>query len=306
LCLWGEDSLLEDLKVYLKQQCERVDAALDRYLPQADAYPPIIHESMRYSVFAGGKRLRPILVLMAAELCGKDPEHVMFAAAAIEMIHTYSLIHDDLPAMDNDDLRRGLPTNHKKFGEDIAILAGDALLTLAFQVMTDPQHTAQCHPAEVLRATYELAAAAGTLGMVGGQVMDMQAERRPVSLTELEYIHRHKTGKLLTGALRIGSILAEAGDEALHALTVYGEQIGLAFQIADDILDLEGSTEALGKPAKSDLQNQKATYPALYGIEASKAMASKLINDAKFSLQIFRERATYLHLLADFIIARTH
>jgi len=294
------------LKQYLAQKRVLVEEALEQYLPKAEVYPPLIHESMRYSIFAGGKRLRPIMALMAAELLGKESASVAFAAAAIEMVHTYSLIHDDLPAMDNDDLRRGMLTNHKKYGEDIAILAGDALLTLAFQVMTDPKQTAFCAPAAILAATYELGLAAGSLGMVGGQVMDMQAERRQLEPAELEYIHTHKTGKLLTAAIRIGAILAEADAEQLAALTTYGENVGLAFQIVDDILDLEGTTAELGKNIKSDLHKQKATYPAMYGIGASKTMADKLIKDAKISLQIFAARAEYFHQLAEYIIARTH
>jgi geranylgeranyl diphosphate synthase type II len=294
------------LKHYLAQKRVIVEEALEHYLPKADVYPSLIHESMRYSVFAGGKRLRPIMVLMAAELFGKDSAAVVFAAAAIEMVHTYSLIHDDLPAMDNDDLRRGMPTNHKKYGEDIAILAGDALLTLAFQMMTDPKQIASCSPEAILAATYELGLAAGSQGMVGGQVMDMQAERRQIEPAELEYIHTHKTGKLLTAAIRIGAILAEADAEQLAALTTYGENVGLAFQIVDDILDIEGNPEELGKNIKGDLHKQKATYPAIYGTGASKIMAGKLINAAKISLQIFAERAQYFHQLANYIIARTH
>jgi geranylgeranyl diphosphate synthase, type II len=295
-----------DLKTYLVAKQTSVDAALDTYLPRPDICPPIIHEAMRYSVFAGGKRLRPILILMAAELFHKSVAEVMFAAAAIECLHTYSLIHDDLPALDNDALRRGMPTSHIKFGEDIAILAGDALLTLAFQLMTDPQASQHCAPSAVLRATHELAIAAGTLGMVGGQVMDMQAEQRQISAAELEYIHQHKTAKLLTAAVRIGAILADATPADLYALTVYGEQIGLAFQIVDDILDLEGTTSELGKQAQSDLTNQKATYPMLHGMAASKAHAAHLINAAKISLQNFGSRAQYFSDLADFMITRTH
>ncbi len=295
-----------ELKQYLAQKRELVENALEEYLPKEDTYPPLIHESMRYSVFAGGKRLRPIMVLMAAELLGKERASVLFAAAAIEMVHTYSLIHDDLPAMDNDDLRRGIPTNHKKYGEDIAILAGDALLTLAFQVMSDPKHTASCSPEAILAATYELGLAAGSCGMVGGQVMDMQAERRPIEPAELKYIHTYKTGKMITASLRIGAILSTATEAQLAALTTYGENIGLAFQIVDDILDIEGNVEELGKNIQSDLTKQKATYPVLYGIEQSKIMAEKLINDAKLSLQIFEEGTQYFYQLADYIISRTY
>lgn len=294
------------LQQYLADKHALVERALHAFLPSEQTFPPILHEAMRYSVFAGGKRLRPIMLLMAAELCHKNLENVLFAAAAIEMIHTYSLIHDDLPAMDNDDLRRGLPTNHKKFGEDIAILAGDALLTLAFQVMTDPQQAKGCAPEAILRATYELGLAAGSVGMVGGQVMDMQAEHRQITATELDYIHHHKTGKLLTAALRMGTILADADANALNALTTYGERVGLAFQIVDDILDIEGSQAELGKTVHSDLEHQKATYPGLYGLAESKQVAAKLIVEAKIALHMFGQQAKYFHLLADFIIDRTH
>jgi geranylgeranyl diphosphate synthase type II len=295
-----------ELKRYLAEKRMLVENALEKYIPKKDTYPSLIHESMRYSVFAGGKRLRPIMVLMAAELLGKEGSAISFAAAAIEMVHTYSLIHDDLPAMDNDDLRRGRPTNHKKYGEDIAILAGDALLTLAFQVMANPKHTAYCSPEAILAATHELGLAAGSCGMVGGQVMDMQAERRQIDPTELEYIHTHKTGKMLTASLRIGAILSDAKETQLAALTAYGENVGLAFQIVDDILDIEGSTEELGKNIKSDLYKQKATYPSVYGINESKTMAGEFVNNAKISLQIFGERAQYFYQLADYIISRTH
>jgi geranylgeranyl diphosphate synthase type II len=303
--MWSMEENTE-LKQYLAQKRELVEQALEEYLPKKDVYPPLIHESMRYSVFAGGKRLRPIMVLMAAELLGKESALVSFAAAAIEIVHTYSLIHDDLPAMDDDDLRRGMPTNHIKYGEDIAILAGDALLTLAFQVMTDPKHTTYCSPEAILRATYELGLAAGSCGMVGGQVMDMQAEQRQIDPSELEYIHTHKTGKMITASLRIGAILANAAKKQLTALTTYGENIGLAFQIVDDILDIEGTQEELGKNIQSDLNKQKATYPSLYGIEKSKIMAEKLINETKVSLQIFGDGAKYFTQLAEYIIARTY
>ena len=296
----------KDLHEYLAQKRQVVEKALEAFLPKIDMPPSLLHESMHYSVFAGGKRLRPIMLLMTAEMLGRSPSAVMFAAAAIEMIHTYSLIHDDLPAMDNDDLRRGKPTNHKVYGEDVAILAGDALLTLAFQVFTDPKQTKDCSPLALLTAANELGKAAGSLGMVGGQVVDMQAERRSIESAELEYIHTHKTGKMITAAVRIGAILSNAGLQQLEAITSYGERVGLAFQIVDDILDIEGNSEELGKNINSDLHKQKATYPAMYGIDESKALVQKLINDAKISLHIFEERAYYFDQLADFIRSRTH
>ncbi|GAK60439.1 polyprenyl synthetase [Candidatus Vecturithrix granuli] len=297
---------VKDLKTYLREKQQIVEQALEHYLPPEASYPAIIHEAMRYSVFAGGKRLRPILLLMAAEMCAKPITDVLFAAAAIEMIHTYSLIHDDLPAMDNDDLRRGKPTSHKKYGEDVAILAGDALLTLAFQVMADPTQRSGCSAQAILSAIHELAFAAGTYGMVGGQVMDMQAEKRQIQPEELEYIHSHKTGKVLTAAVRIGAILADATSAQLEAVSTYGEKTGLAFQIIDDLLDIESSTETLGKPVHSDESRQKATYPALYGRERSRMIAQQLIDEAKRALHSFGDRAYYLILLANYIYTRTH
>lgn len=297
---------VKSLKAYLREKQQLVEQALEHYLPTEANYPAIIHEAMRYSVFAGGKRLRPILLLMAAEMCAKPVAEVLFAAAAIEMIHTYSLIHDDLPALDNDDLRRGKPTSHKQYGEDIAILAGDALLTLAFQTMTDPTQQKSCSPQAILSATYELAVAAGTFGMVGGQVMDMQAEKRQIRPEELEYIHTHKTGKLLTVAVRIGAILADATPEQLAAVSAYGKKTGLAFQIVDDLLDIESSPETLGKPIHSDESRQKATYPALYGLERSRMMAQQLIDEAKRALYSFGDQAYYFSLLADYIYTRPH
>lgn len=290
---------------YLNAKRQLVEAALAQYGPQANAFPPLLHEAMRYSLFAGGKRLRPIMVLMAAELLEKPLADVAFAAAADEMIHTYSLIHDDLPAMDDDDLRRGMPTNHKKYGEDMAILAGDALLTLAFEVVTDPRHTASCSPTALLRAAHELGQAAGSRGMVGGQVLDLQAEGRTIDAAELDAIHVHKTGKMITVSLRIGAILAGAGDAQLEALSTYGDNIGLAFQIVDDVLDIKGSPDKLGKNVQSDLEHHKATYPALYGLDESKALARKFVNDAKLCLQIFPERTEYFIQLAEYIISRT-
>lgn len=294
------------LQEYLAARRARVEAALDAYLPPADTRPPRLHEAMRYSVFAGGKRLRPILVLMAAELCGRAPDDVLFAAAAIELIHTYSLVHDDLPAMDDDDLRRGQPTTHAQYGEALAILAGDALLTLAFQIMSDPRHAAACSSDAIMRAARELSLAAGSTGMVGGQVLDLEAEDRQVTADELDRIHALKTGKLLTVGLRMGAILADAEPDTLTALSDYGQRIGLAFQIVDDMLDLESTEAELGKPVKSDLANRKSTYPSLHGLAESKRLAASLIRDARTAVQSFGERAWYLHELAEYILARTH
>ncbi len=294
------------LQQYLSQKRICIERALRTYLPSLETSPALLHESMHYSIFAGGKRLRPILVLMAAELCGKEPEDVLFAATALEMIHTYSLIHDDLPAMDDDDLRRGQPTNHKKYGEAVAILAGDALLTLAFQIMSDVRHRAVCSTDAILQATHELSCAAGSTGMVGGQVLDMAGEERGISPEKLQTTHALKTGKLLSVALRIGAILSEAPPKTVNALNLYGERIGLAFQIVDDILDLEGDEAELGKSPQSDIANQKSTYPALYGVAESKILASDLIKQAHSALDVFAERARYLRDLATYIVARTH
>ncbi len=297
---------MQDLKEYLEKKRAMVEEALEEYLPKAEVYPPVIHAAMRYSVFAGGKRLRPVMLLMTAEMLEQEISSVIFAAAAIEMLHTYSLIHDDLPAMDNDDLRRGSPTNHTVYGEDIAILAGDALLTLAFQVMASPRHMKYCSPDTILTAIHELAGASGTYGMIGGQVVDVQAEGRPSEVVELEYIHTHKTAKLLTAAVRMGAILSHATPQQLETVTIYGNKVGLAFQIVDDILDIIGNPEELGKNIKSDIEQQKMTYPAMYGIDKSKSMAQTLIKSAKMSLRMFGNHACYFYQLADFIGARTH
>jgi len=295
-----------DLATYLEEKRQIVEQALETCLPSAETLPQTLHEAMRYSTFAGGKRLRPVMLLMTAELFERDCREMAFAAAALEIVHTYSLIHDDLPAMDNDDLRRGRPTNHKVYGEAMAILAGDALLTLAFQMMTDPTHLANFDSTAIIHATRELAFAAGSTGMVGGQALDMQAEQRRISLAELETIHRYKTGKMIAAAMRMGAFLSNARPEDLHAVTRYGELVGLAFQIVDDILDLEGTAEELGKNPASDLQRQKATYPALHGLAQSKILAEQLIKDAIQSLHLFGERAYYLHQLAEYMRSRTH
>jgi geranylgeranyl diphosphate synthase type II len=303
-----------ELERYLEERRVLVDEALERYLPGAGDPPKEIHEAVRYSVFAGGKRLRPILVLAAAEAAGGQVEQALGAAAAIELIHTYSLIHDDLPAMDDDDFRRGRPTCHKVYGEAMAILAGDALLTQAFILLSLAPAADQGEPlgaaymqttAEArLKVIQEIAQAAGSKGMVGGQVVDILHEDREVDLPTLQYLHTHKTGALIRGCLRVGGILASAGPEQLEALTRYGERIGLAFQIVDDILDLEGSLEALGKPAGSDLRKKKATFPALLGIEESRRWAHRLVSEAKQSLVIFGGRGEALGAIADFVVTR--
>jgi len=292
-----------DLKPYLEARRVLVDEALDRVLPPETAAPPTLHRAMRYSVQAGGKRLRPILVIAGAEAVGGAIEQVMETACALEMIHTYSLIHDDLPAMDNDDYRRGMPTNHKKFGEAIAILAGDALLTLAFKLIA--LNGARTGDARIIAALVtDIADAAGTDGMVGGQVVDIESEGKAITPETLEYIHRHKTAALLRGSLWVGARLGGADAAALAAIDDAGQSLGLAFQIVDDILDVEGSLEALGKTAGSDARKQKATYPALHGLEVSRREARRLIEEAKSRLAVFGDRATPIRALADFVVER--
>ena len=295
---------MQSLEAYLEVQQQRVEAALDRYLPAPGAYPPTLSEAMRYSVFAGGKRVRPILLLAAAGAVGGDGEAVLPAACAMEFVHTYSLIHDDLPAMDDDDYRRGQPTSHKVFGEAVAILAGDALLTYAFEVMAGPDLTNRFAPAVLLEATHCLARAAGFSGMVGGQVVDMASEGRTVPLDVLEYIHRHKTAALLGAAVTIGGLLGGGSAPQLAALKHYGRATGLAFQIADDVLDVEGDSAALGKRIGQDEKHGKATYPALLGMEASRQHAAALLNEALAALSDFDTGAERLRQMARFIVNR--
>lgn len=256
---------------YMVQKREIIDQFIDRYIPPTDQYPQALHEAIRYSIQAGGKRLRPILALAAYEACGGTNEIIYPAAVAVELIHTYSLIHDDLPCMDDDDLRRGQPTLHKKFNEAVALLAGDALHDLAFELMARTGNPA---------AIQELAEAIGTGGMLAGQMADMEAEGRNLTLEEITFIHTRKTGKLIRGTVRIGALLAGASPDYISAITAYGEKIGLAFQIIDDILDIEGDPDMLGKPVGSDSKNRKATYPGVVGLEQSRQAAGKLIDEA--------------------------
>lgn len=263
------------VKQYLEKIQQIVDRDLDRFLPAKDKVPVSLHAAMRYSVLAGGKRLRPVLAYTAFEYCGADPDDsgspIHAAMAALEMVHTYSLIHDDLPCMDDDDLRRGIPTCHKKFGEAVAVLAGDALHDVAFGLMAQTGST---------RAVVELAEAIGTEGMLGGQMADIEAEGKDVLRQEITEIHRRKTGALIRCSVRIGAILAGANDELLARLTTFGEKIGLAFQIIDDILDIEGDPELLGKTVGSDSKKHKATYPRAVGMEQARHDAARLIEEA--------------------------
>ena len=292
-----------DLQTYLKERRRLVDEALDRVLPPEDARPPTVHRAMRYSVMAGGKRLRPILVIAGCEAVGGQAEHVMPTACALELIHTYSLIHDDLPAMDDDDYRRGRLTNHKVFGDAVAILAGDALLTHAFRLIAGDVDGAS--DARVIAdVVAEISEAAGTGGMVGGQVVDLESEGKTVSAETLDYIHTHKTAALIRASLRVGAMLAGAKPDALAAITRASEALGLAFQIVDDILDVEGSLEELGKTAGSDQRKQKATYPALHGLDVSRRRARELIEEAKIALAPLGPAARPISALADFIYER--
>ncbi len=301
----AEPEVPGSLAAILAERRQQVDAALDRWLPVQGDHPPKVHEAMRYSVFAGGKRLRPILALLACEAVGGNPEDAMPAAAALEMIHTYSLVHDDLPAMDDDDYRRGRRTCHRVYGEAIAILAGDALLTYAFQVLADagPSRLA---PGRRLQVIAEIAEAAGSRGMVGGQAMDILAEGREIDQPTLLYLHTHKTGALIRASVRVGAVAGGAEEEQLQALTRYGERVGLAFQIVDDILDIEGATAELGKTAGSDLRRKKATYPAIMGLEESRQEAAHLLEEAKDALRSLGRKGATLAALADFVGRRRH
>jgi geranylgeranyl diphosphate synthase, type II len=289
------------LPAFFEEDRQAVDAALDRLLPAAGAPPPSIHEALRYCVFAGGKRVRPILCLESARIFSADVTPVLPVACALEFIHTYSLIHDDLPALDNDDLRRGHPTCHVKFGEANAILAGDALLTLAFEVLAGADIEATRRVALI----GEIATAAGTRGgMVGGQVADLEAEGQQVSPEMLEYIHRSKTAALIRASVVAGAIAGGGAEEDIERLRRFGDQIGWAFQVTDDILDVTESSAALGKTAGKDQAQQKATYPALFGLEKSKEFAQELAGRAMAELEMYGERAARLRDLAEFLVLR--
>ena len=278
-----------------------IEAALDRLLPPETTQPPSIHRAMRYSVAAGGKRIRPILCVESARLFSPDLAGAIDAGCALEFIHTYSLIHDDLPALDNDDLRRGKPTSHKVFGEAMAILAGDALLTLAFQTLA----ATPVEPARRVRMISEVATAAGTVnGMVGGQVADIEAECKTVDSAGLEYIHRAKTAALIRASIVAGTLAGGAPDQDVERLRRFGENVGWAFQVVDDILDVEESSAALGKTAGKDQAQQKATYPALYGLEASREIAAGLAARAIRELEPYGSRSANLRALSEFLLAR--
>ena len=293
----------ESIASYLARRAQEVNAWLNCFVPLETVTPVQLHRAMRYSLFAGGKRLRPILVLAAGESLGASTDDLMPAACAIEMIHTYSLIHDDLPAMDDDDLRRGMPTCHKAFGEAVAILAGDALLTQAFRVLASDAPGRD--PVRQIRVLREVATAAGSVdALIGGQMRDIESEGKKVDDQTLDYIHRSKTGALIRASAVTGAIIANASEEQIGTVSAYGERIGLAFQIADDILDVSSTSEQLGKTPGKDQAARKATYPALHGIPASEARARKLVDEAAALIDTLDADTAVLQELARFIIAR--
>jgi geranylgeranyl diphosphate synthase, type II len=305
-----------DIKPYLTEKRELVDSYLKAYFDRPTS-PALLHDALKYSLFAGGKRIRPILALASYEACGGEAVDILPQGAALELIHTYSLIHDDLPAMDDDDLRRGKPTNHKVFGEAIAILAGDALLTEAFSMLTGTDSLLhfssggmgglrgkKITQSSLLKAVREVALSSGIHGMVGGQAEDILSEDSVPDLQTLEFIHRHKTAALIAASIKMGPILANSGKKILKTMTKYGESIGLAFQIIDDILDIEGSTEELGKPTGSDRRKKKMTYPALFGVEGARQKAGKLITGAIEAISILPPRADPLREIARYLLDR--
>jgi len=291
------------IATYLKEKRELVDSYLESYF-SIPSEPFVLHEAMRYSLFAGGKRIRPILALASYEACGGNPKDIVPYATALELIHTYSLIHDDLPSMDNDDLRRGKPTNHKVFGEAMAILAGDALLTEAFLMLSNNPHSSSLKLSDLIKIIREVSLASGVHGMVGGQALDIFSENIEPDKDTLNFIHLHKTAALITASVRMGAILANIKEKKLKALTEYGTGIGFAFQIIDDILDIEGNAEELGKTAGSDMKMKKMTYPALCGTEKSRQKAKDLISDAIDSLKIFSSEADQLRKIARYLLKR--
>jgi geranylgeranyl diphosphate synthase type II len=292
-----------NLKTYLTSRQKKIDRALDRYLPKENTRPATIHKAMRYSLFAGGKRLRPILCLAAAETCGGKIEHALPLACAMECIHTYSLVHDDLPSMDNDDFRRGRATCHKVFGDGIAVLAGDALLTMAFEVVSRARPTRRYDMPTLLR---EVAVAAGSRKLIAGQVADLEAEGKTTTRAELRYIHENKTSAILATSVRLGAMSANAEPKQLSAISRFGGALGLAFQVIDDILDVTQTTEKLGKSAGKDIAARKATYPAVLGLEKSRVEARRLTRNAHNALSVFGAKGETLHALANYLLERQY
>ena len=297
----GRISRTFDLDAFLQRCIEDVNRALDKRLPSARTKPATIHRAMRYSLFAGGKRMRPALCLAAAEACGGSRAAALPLACAVECIHTYSLIHDDLPAMDNDDFRRGKPTSHKVFGEGIAILAGDALLTQAFELAGQSQPTPRYSHAAIIS---EIATAAGSLHLIAGQVADLEGEGKRIGPRQLRYIHERKTAALIRCSVRVGAMSANASAAQLASLSEFGFNVGLAFQVIDDILDVTQSTEQLGKTAGKDTKADKATYPAILGLERSRCIAESLTNKAFEALRGFRAKPEALEAIARFLLGR--
>ncbi len=295
-----------DIKEYLIAKREIVDKALEALVPPATTFPPKVFEAMRYSLFAGGKRVRPILAIASAEALGAKTAGLLPIAGALELIHTYSLIHDDLPAMDDDDFRRGRPTCHKVYGEAMAILAGDGLLNMAFESLSDPRRLKTITAQRLVAIIREISIASGVFGMVGGQVVDMESEGKDVDFPTLEFIHTHKTGALIRASVRTGAIYAKASEKRLKALTRYGERVGLAFQIADDILDIVGSQEEIGKDVGSDLKKGKKTFPSFYGLEESRRRAKEVSDQALAALKDFDRKADPLRELAKYIVTRVN
>jgi len=293
-----------NLKAYLRSRQKQIDRALDRYLPRTKVKPPTLHKAMRYSLFAGGKRLRPILCLAAAEVCRGKISNALPLACALECIHTYSLVHDDLPSMDNDDYRRGRPTCHKVFGDGIAVLAGDALLTIAFEIVSMAKPARRYDMPTLLR---EIAVAAGSQRLIAGQVADLEAEGRDVKRDQLRFIHENKTAAILKSSVRLGAMSANVDAKKLRAITQFGRGLGLAFQVIDDILDVTQTSEILGKSAGKDIAARKATYPAVIGLEKSRAEARRLTRQAHDALSVFRSgEAEPLHALANYLLEREY
>lgn len=292
-------------KSSLKYRVDYIEKLLKEYMPEEKGYQKTIFEAMNYSLKAGGKRLRPILTLEACRIVGGNEEDAIPFAIAIEMIHTYSLIHDDLPALDNDDLRRGRPTNHKVYGDAMAILAGDGLLNYAFEIMLSSSIGKE-NPAKYLNAINEIAKSSGVYGMIGGQVVDIESEDKNIEMEKLDFIHLNKTAAIIVGCMRAGAIIGDATEEQLENITKYATNIGLSFQIADDILDITGDESKLGKKVGSDIDNNKSTYPSLIGLEKSKEIANDLINEAKTRISNIKGDTEFLNDLAEYIVARDY
>lgn len=294
-----------NFKEELKNRVVNIEDLLNEYMPKVEGYQKTIFGSMNYSLKAGGKRLRPILTVEACKLVGGNEKDAYPFAVAIEMIHTYSLIHDDLPALDNDDLRRGRKTNHKVYGEAMAILAGDGLLNYAYEIMLR-ESLSKGEPEKYLKAINEIAKASGIYGMIGGQVVDIESEGKSIDMEKLDFIHMNKTAAIIIGCMRAGAIIGGASEEELENVTKYAKNIGLSFQIVDDILDIVGDEAKLGKKVGSDIDNEKSTYPSLIGLEKSKETANKLIAEAKMSIDYINKDSEFLNNLADYIVDREY